>query len=87
MLIVALYLPPLYRLQRIVRWLLIIFAAATFILYFVVNGFHLQTISIIDKIAEVTLIILLLIDMRQSVRSRQSEVLHSTPSVSQQQTS
>ena len=82
-LIVALYLPPLYCLQRIVRWLLIIFAAATFILYFLVNGFHLQTISIIDKIAEITLIILLLIDERQSVRSRQSEVLHSTPSVSQ----
>jgi len=78
-LIVALYLPPLYRLQRIVRWLLIIFAATTFILYFLVNGFHLQTISIIDKIAEITLIILLLIDERQSVRSRQSEVLHSAP--------
>ena len=77
-LIVALYLPPLYRLQRIVRWLLIIFAATTFILYFVVNGFHLQTISIIDKLAEITLIILLLIDERQSVCSRQSEVLHST---------
>ncbi len=72
-LIIALYLPPLYRLQPIVRWLLIIFAAATFILYFLVNGFHLQTISIIDKIAEVTLIILLLIDERQSVRSRQKE--------------
>ncbi len=78
-LIVALYLPPLYRLQRIVRWLLIIFAAVTFILYFLVNGFHLQTISIIDKIAETALIILLLIDERQSVRSRQSAMLHSAP--------
>jgi len=78
-LIVALYLPPLYRLRRIVRWLLIIFAATTFILYFVVNGFHLQTISIIDKLAEITLIILLLIDERQSVRSRQSEVLRTAP--------
>ena len=41
---------------------------------------HLQTISIIDKLAEITLIILLLIDDRQSVRSRRSEVLYNAPS-------
>jgi len=78
-LIIALYLPPLYRFQRIVRWLLIIFAAVTFILYFLVNGFHLQTISIIDKVAEIALIILLLIDDRQSVRYRRNEALRSAP--------
>jgi preprotein translocase subunit SecG len=78
-LVIALYLPPLYRFQRLVRWLLIVFAAVTFILYFLVNGFHLQTISIIDKVAEIALIILLLIDDRQSVRSRRSELLHSAP--------
>jgi hypothetical protein len=79
-LVIALYLPPLARFQRIIRWLLIIYAATTFILYFLVNGFHLQTISIIDKVAEIALIILLLIDDRQSVRYGRSEVLHSAPS-------
>src|SRR5947199_1531343 len=79
-LVIALYLPPLYRFQRLVRWLLIIFAATTFFLYFLVNGFHLQTISIIDTLAEITLIILLLIDDRQSVRSRRSKVLYNAPS-------
>jgi hypothetical protein len=78
-LIIALYLPPLYRFQRIVRWLLIIFTAVTFILYFLVNGFHLQTISLTDKTAEIALIILLLIDDRQSVRYRRSEVPHEAP--------
>src|SRR5262245_4864037 len=40
-LIGALYLPALARYQRLVRWLLIIFAATTFILYFLFNGFRL----------------------------------------------
>ncbi len=74
-LIVALYLPFLYRFQRIVRWLLIVFAATTFVLYFLVNGFHLDTISLIDKVAEIALIVLLVIDDRLAVRSRRREVL------------
>lgn len=78
-LLIALFLPPLYRFQRVVRWLLITFAVVTFILYFLVNGFHLQTISIIDKVAELALITLLLIDDRQSVRQRHSEVLRGAP--------
>ena len=53
------------------------FATVTFILYFVVNGFHLNTIGLIDKGVEVVLIILLLIDDRQSVRSKRSEVMQS----------
>ena len=76
-LVIALYLPPLARFQRFIRWLLIMFAAVTFILYFVVNGFHLNTIGLIDKGVEVVLIILLLIDDRQSVRSKRSEVIQS----------
>jgi hypothetical protein len=64
--VIALYLPPLARFQRLVRWLLIIFAVVACILYFVVNGFHLQAISIIDKVAELALIILLLIDDRRA---------------------
>ncbi len=79
-LVMALYLPPLYRLQRIIRWLLIIYTAVTFLLYFLVNGFHLQTISYLDKAAEIALIVLLLIDDRQSARNRRNEVPHSASS-------
>lgn len=75
-LITALYLPPLARFQRLIRWLLIIFAAVTFVLYFLVNGFHLDTISLIDKLVEIVLIILLLVADRQSVHAKRSEVLH-----------
>lgn len=73
-LIVAMYLPFLYRFQRIVRWLLIVFAAVTFVLYFLVRGFQLDTISLIDKAAEIALIVLLVIDDRLAVRSRRREV-------------
>ena len=36
-LVIALYLPLLYRFQRLIRWLLIIFAAVTFVLYFLAD--------------------------------------------------
>jgi hypothetical protein len=62
----ALYLPALSQYRRIVRWLLIIFAATTFVLYFLLNGFRLTPIAVIDKVAELTLIVLLLVDRRQS---------------------
>jgi len=62
----ALYLPALSQYRRIVRWLLIIFAATTFVLYFLLNGFRLNPIAAIDKVAELTLIALLFIDGRQS---------------------
>ncbi len=65
----ALYLPPLARYRRVVRWLLIIFAAATFMLYFLFNGFRLSPIAIVDKLAELALIILLLIDDRQAAHA------------------
>jgi hypothetical protein len=65
----ALYLPALARYRRVVRWLLIIFAAATFMLYFLFNGFRLSPIVVVDKVAELTLIILLLIDDRQAARA------------------
>jgi hypothetical protein len=62
----ALFLPALQRYRGIVRWLLIIFAATTFVLYFLLNGFRLNPIAVVDKIAELTLIVLLFIDGRQS---------------------
>lgn len=65
----ALYLPALQRYRGIIRWLLIIFAAITFVMYFLVNGFRLNPIAVIDKIAELSIIVLLLIDGRQSSKS------------------
>jgi len=62
----ALYLPALLQYRRIVRWLLIIFAATTFVLYFLFNGFRLNPVAVIDKVTELTLIVLLFIDSRQS---------------------
>jgi hypothetical protein len=66
----ALYLPALARYRHVVRWLLIIFAAATFILYFLFNGFRLSPLAVVDKTVELTLIVLLLIDNRQAMRAR-----------------
>ena len=65
----ALYLPALQLYRGIIRWLLIIFAATTFVMYFLVNGFHLSPIAVVDKIAELSLIVLLLVDARQASRS------------------
>jgi hypothetical protein len=71
----ALYLPALQRYRGIVRWLLIIFAATTFVLYFLFNGFRLSPIAVIDKIAELSLIALLLVDGRESRRSAPVEAV------------
>jgi hypothetical protein len=74
-LVTALYLPALARYRSIVRWLLILFAAATIVMYFLVNGFHLNPLSVIDKAAEVALIVLLLIEGRQSGSSAAVEAV------------
>jgi hypothetical protein len=68
-LVTALYLPQLRQYQPIVRWLLIIFAAVTITMYFAISGFHINPIGFLTKAVEITLIILLLIDGRQSARS------------------
>ena len=68
-LVSALYLPALHQYRRIVRWLLIAFAAVTFTMYFAINGFRLNPISFVDKLAELTLIVLLLIEDRQAAGS------------------
>jgi hypothetical protein len=70
----ALYLPALSQYRAIVRWLLIIFAATTFVLYFLINGFRLSPIVVIDKIAELSLIALLFIDGRQVRNPAAAEV-------------
>jgi hypothetical protein len=61
----ALYLPALSRFRPLVRRLLIAFAAVTFVLYFLFNGFRLNPIAVVDKVAELTLIVLLFVDGRR----------------------
>ncbi len=65
-LVTALYLPVLRRYQRIVRWLLIVFAAVTIIAWFLVTGGSPNLLAYIDKPIEVALIVLLLIEDRQA---------------------
>jgi len=69
-LVTALYLPALARYRGVVRWLLIVFATATFVLYFLFNGFRLNPIAVVDKAVELTLIVLLLVDARQDAWAR-----------------
>jgi hypothetical protein len=45
---------------------LILFTAVTIVMYFVVNGFRLNPLGIFDKLVEIALIVLLLIDGRQA---------------------
>src|SRR5581483_10856940 len=59
----ALYLvPPLRRFQPIIRWLLIAYTAVTVILWYLYTGGHLGLDDLSDKLIEVALIVLLLID-------------------------
>jgi len=74
-LVTALYLPALSQYRPIVRWLLILFAAGTVVMYFLVNGFRLNPLAVVDKVAEVALIVLLLIDGRQSSSSSTVEAV------------
>jgi hypothetical protein len=71
----ALYLPALARFRPLVRWLLIIFAAVTFVLYFVMNGFRLNPIAILDKLVELVLIVLLFVDGRRSSGASAAETV------------
>ncbi|HKF96460.1 MAG TPA: hypothetical protein VKB96_18085 [Gammaproteobacteria bacterium] len=68
-LVTALYLPQLRQYQPVVRWLLIAFAAVTVIMYFAISGFRINPIGLLTKAVEVALIVLLLIDGRQSARA------------------
>lgn len=65
LLIIALYLPPLGRYHRIVRWVLIAFALITIIAWFVITGARFNPLGYADKPVELLLIILLIIEDRQ----------------------
>jgi hypothetical protein len=67
---IALYLQPLQRIQRIVRWLLILFAVVTIVAWFLIAGSHPDTLGIVDKIIEGALIILLLLEEWQAIRRK-----------------
>ena len=68
-LVTALNLPALSRYRRIVRWLLILFAAVTIVMYFLIAGFSPNPLGLIDKAVEIALIVLLLIEDRQEARA------------------
>jgi hypothetical protein len=62
-LVTALYLPQLQRYRRLIRWALIAFAAVTIVGWIAIGA--RTTIGYLDKVIEVVLIILLMIEMRQ----------------------
>jgi hypothetical protein len=71
-LLIALYLPALKAYQRIVRWVLIVLTVLTIVAYFLIAGTRFNLIGYIDKPIEIVLVILLLIDDRQSSRVKLS---------------
>ncbi len=62
---VALYHPAFARFRRLTRWALIALTAATIIAYFALIQGHYDAIGIADKIAEVVLIVLLVMEGRR----------------------
>ncbi|TMC20544.1 MAG: hypothetical protein E6J36_12930 [Chloroflexi bacterium] len=61
-LVTALNLPSLQRVQSITRWILIAYTALTVILWYLIASSHADTIDYVDKLVEVVLIILLLVE-------------------------
>ncbi len=66
----ALYLPPLRRYQQVIRWILIAYTAFTILAWFLITNAQPNTLAYFDKPIEVALIILLLIEDRQTRLSR-----------------
>ncbi len=65
-LVTALYLPLLRRYQRIIRWLLIVYAVVTIVAWFLISNASFNPLAYADKVVEVALITLLLIEDRQA---------------------
>src|SRR5689334_20002569 len=61
----ALYLPAFARFRRLTRWALIALTAATIVAYFALIQGQYDAIGILDKIAEVMLIVLLVVEDRR----------------------
>src|SRR5215467_980221 len=67
-LLVALYVPQLKLFQHSIRWVLIVFTAVTISAYFVIDGLTPNSIGYGDKLIEVALILLLLVENRKAAR-------------------
>ena len=65
---VALFHPAFARFRRLTRWALIALTAATIIAYFALIQGHYDALGIGDKIAEVVLIVLLIMEGRRDRR-------------------
>jgi hypothetical protein len=63
---VALYHPAFARFRRLTRWALIALTVATIIAYFALIQGHYDALGIGDKVAEVALIVLLVVDGRRA---------------------
>ena len=61
----ALYYPGLARFRRLTRWALIALTVATIVAYFALIQGHYDAIGIGDKIVEVALIVLLIVEGRR----------------------
>jgi hypothetical protein len=61
----ALYHPALARFRRLTRWAMIALTAATIVAYFALIQGHYDALGIGDKIVEVVLIILLVVEGRR----------------------
>jgi hypothetical protein len=70
---IALYLPAFHSAQRAIRWLLLGFAVLTIIAWFVVAGPQPNVLGYSDKIIEITLIVLLIIDAQKARRAEASD--------------
>ncbi|HZO75036.1 MAG TPA: hypothetical protein VFB60_22710 [Ktedonobacteraceae bacterium] len=66
----ALYLPAFERYRNVIRWLLIVYAAVTIVMWFLITRGSPNLLAYIDKPAEVLLILLLLVDMRQAQQQK-----------------
>ncbi len=61
-LVTAIYLPPLQRIQSRTRWILMAYTALTVILWYLIASSHADLEAYVDKLVEVVLIILLLVE-------------------------
>ncbi len=68
-LVIALFAPALFRFRRVVRWMLILYTALTFALWFVLAP-QRSPMGYLDKVLEAVLVILLLIDDRRAAPER-----------------
>ncbi len=66
-LLAGLYLPALRAYRPTLRWLLILFAAVTVVMYLLIAGFRFNPIGLFDKAIEIALIALLLIEGRRAM--------------------